>query len=414
MTVFPFHAVRNLAIVRQGLDAPLDLTPSSSLRRILDQVQRLGMVQIDTLHRVARSQYLVLWSRLGNYDPADFDRLAYDAEQRRLFEGWLHAACYIPLTDYRYLLEAMHSARRHAEVNPAHWINQPGNRELTAHVLARIQTEGGLRANHFEDPRLQRGPWWDWKPAKIALEYLFLWGQLMVDKRINFHRVYDLTERVLPAWVDQSIPEPEEVACHWIEIASLALGACTAKQLAAYTYRKQGVARPAITKLVKEGVLLPIQAQVQDGQVEELLIHRELLSQLERAADGSLPTNRTTFLSPFDSLLWDRKRVEQFWAFTDILEAYKPARQHKWGYFCLPILHRDRLVGRFDPKLERSAGRLYLKALYLEDGVEPSPELVAGVAKAMRSFLTFHRAADLVIERSQPEEFGRKLMAELG
>ncbi len=301
----------------------------------------------------------------------------------------------------------------HAEDDPGHWFNQPGNRELTAQVLERIRAEGGLRTRDFEDPRPSRGTWWDWKPAKVALEYLFLWGDLMAANRINFHRVYDLTERVLPAWVDRSIPGPEEVTQHWIEVASQALGAATPKQLAFYTFRKQGAARPAIEKLVKEGILMPIQAQVLDGQVQDMLIHHTLLPQLELAEQGAVAARRTTFLSPFDSLLWHRQRVEDLWAFTDILEAYKPARQHKWGYFCLPILHHDRLVGRFDPKLERSKGLLRLNALYLEPGVALTDELVVGAAQAMRSFLAFHHATDLLIERSQPDEFGRQLLAAL-
>jgi uncharacterized protein YcaQ len=103
--------------------------------------------------------------------------------------------------------------------------------------------------------------------------------------------------------------------------------------------------------------------------------------------------------------------VEQLWNFTDILEAYKPARQHKWGYFCLPILHGDRLIGRFDPKLERATGTLRLKALYLEPGIGPDDDLVAAVATAMRDFLAFHAARNLVIERSEPAEFGEKLLA---
>ena len=413
MKLYPLHAVRNLAIAQQGLAAPVDQDPANTPQHIYDLVERLGMVQIDTLHRVARSQYLVLWSRLGNYEPLDFDRQVYTEPQRRLFEGWLHAACYLPLTGYRYQLDAMRTSRQHAENHPGHWVNQPGNRELTAQVLERIRTEGGLRTKDFEDPRPSRGAWWDWKPAKIALEYLFLWGDVMAANRINFHRVYDLTERVLPAWVDRSIPSPDDVTRHWIEVGSLALGAATPRQLAAYTYRKQGAARPAIEKLVQEGVLLPIQAQVLGGQQQDMLIHHTLLPQLERAAEGALAARRTTFLSPFDSLLWDRQRVEHLWAFTDILEAYKPARQHTWGYFCLPILYQDRLVGRFDPKMERSNGLLRLNALYLEPGVELTDELVAGAAQAMRSFLTFHHATDLLIERSQPDEFGRQLLAVL-
>ncbi|MCZ7544129.1 MAG: winged helix DNA-binding domain-containing protein [Anaerolineae bacterium] len=134
---------------------------------------------------------------------------------------------------------------------------------------------------------------------------------------------------------------------------------------------------------------------------------------MRRAADGALPPRHTTFLSPFDSLFWARDRDMQFWEFRQVLECYKPEAQRIWGYYCLPILHRDRLVGRFDPKLERDTGTLRLKTLYLEPGVAPDEPLVAEVAAAMRDFMAFHDATDLVIERSDPLAFGAKLRAAL-
>lgn len=139
-------------------------------------------------------------------------------------------------------------------------------------------------------------------------------------------------------------------------------------------------------------------------------MHRDWLPALEQAADGALPATRTTFLSPFDNLFWARGRDQQFWGFTQTLEAYKPAPQRIWGYYCLPILHHDRLVGRFDPKLERKTGLLRLKALHLEPGVKPDAALVRDVAVAMRDFMAFHKATDLVVESSQPAAFGTKLM----
>jgi hypothetical protein len=134
---------------------------------------------------------------------------------------------------------------------------------------------------------------------------------------------------------------------------------------------------------------------------------------LHQAADGALAAQRSTFLSPFDSLFWARDRDEQLWGFRQHLEAYTPAPKRQWGYFCLPILHRDRLVGRFDPKLERQARLLRLKALYLEPGLEPDDELVSDVAGALRDFMCFHQADNLVIERSQPAELGARLLQHL-
>ncbi len=149
------------------------------------------------------------------------------------------------------------------------------------------------------------------------------------------------------------------------------------------------------------------------GHSTEFIIHRDNMPLLEQAVDGSLKAERTTFLSPFDNLFWAGGRDEQLWSFRKALEAYLPAPKRIYGYFCLPILHKDRLIGRFDPKLERKEGLLRVKALYLEEGVKPTAEVVAAVAGTMRDFLKFHQAKDLVIERSQSEEFGKKLLKAL-
>ena len=171
--------------------------------------------------------------------------------------------------------------------------------------------------------------------------------------------------------------------------------------------------RPHVEALLKEGRLVPIRGKLADGTAADLLIHRDNLPLLEQAADGSLKAERTAFLSPFDSLWWASRRDEMLWGFHQSLEAYLPAPKRVYGYFCLPILHRDRLVGRFDPKLERKGGVLRLKSLYLEPGVKPGQELVTDVAGAMRDFMAFHRARELVIESSQPKAFGKKLLAAL-
>ena len=140
------------------------------------------------------------------------------------------------------------------------------------------------------------------------------------------------------------------------------------------------------------------------------MVHRDTLPLLQRAAEGEVKAERTTFLSPFDPLFWAWDRDQKLWGFRQLLECYKPAAKRVYGYFCLPILHKDRLVGRFDPKLERKSLVMQLNALYLEPGVEPDDELVADVAGAMRDFLAWHGAKSLRIEKSEPAEFGEKLI----
>lgn len=411
-TIYPITAARTLALFTQGLIKPNQADEATTQEAIQKIVERLGCVQIDTLNLVQRSHYLVLWSRLGSYKPADFDTLVYSPEQRSLFEGWQRVASFIPLKDYRFQLPRMQRMRVNHSEGFLRWFDQEGH-ALMDSVLERIRTEGALRAADFEYHGPRRGSWWDWKPAKTALEYLFAFGDLMIANRINFQRVYDLTERVLPAWVDSTTPTMETRERFWLEQASLALGIGQPNQLIGYNYYQRGQARTVLEALIKEGVLVSIDVKLASGEVQTYLVHRDNLEILMQAADGSMQAERTTFLSPFDNLWWAPGRDAQLWGFRQRLEAYTSAPKRVWGYFCLPILHKDRLVGRFDPKMERKAGVLRLKALYLEEGVEPEEELVSGVAEAMRDFMKFHKAKELVIEKSQPEEFGEALLRSL-
>ena len=411
MTVYPLSAVRTVALHAQGLGSPDPIADRPDA--LYAAIQQVGCLQIDTLQMVHRSHLLALWSRLGTYDPADFNRLAYHPAERRLFEGWQHAACYIPLEDYRYQMPHQRRLREGPNDWYQRWLTQNANAELLPAVLERIRQEGALRTSDFGSDGHKRGSWWSWKPAKVALEYLYAFGDLMIADRINFQRAYDLTERVLPAWVDTREPAPEERDRYWIEQGARALGVCEPLQSADYSYRKRAPTRPILQSLSNDGILLPIQVELVDGQVHEWIIHRDLLPLLQQAADGALTARRTTFLSPFDSLFWARGRDRQLWGFHQHLEAYTPAPKRVWGYFCLPILHHDRLVGRFDPKLDRRSHTLILKALYLDDNIEPGEQLLHDIAAALADFMRFHHAANLVIERSQPADFGAQLLARM-
>ncbi len=407
----PLAAVRALALAAQRLITPLDATGPASPEAIYDTVEQLGCVQIDTLQMVRRSQYLVLWSRLGRYDPASFDRLIYDPAQRRLYEYWQHAASIIPLRNFRFSLPVM--ARYKNGHGWRQWDTQPENQAIIGQVRAHLRSNGGARAGDFEYDGPKRGPWWDWKPIKAALEYLYDTGEAMIADRPAFQRVYDLRERVLPDWVDVTPPAHEEMLRFRLDQAARAAGIAAWDRIFSYAYLMRKESTPALRALVEQGDVIEVQAETLDGTPKPMFVHRANLPLLEQAADGAIRPERTTFLSPFDSLFWASGRDEQVWGFRQKLEAYTPAPQRVWGYFCLPILHRDRLVGRFDPKLERKTGTLRLKALLLEPGVAPDDDLIAGVAAAMRDFLAFHDASELTVERSDPAEFGDRLLAAL-
>jgi len=410
MTAYPLSAVRALALHAQLLDRPAEATPTPSLDSIYNIIHHLGAVQIDTLQMVARAHYLAVWSRLGNYDPILFDQLF--SQERKIFEDWYHAACYIPMHEYRYQLPRQHKTRIGGHHWYADWINEPGNREMVAAVTGRIRAEGGLRASDFDNPDHRRGSWWDWKPAKVALEYAYSYGDLMIAERVKFQRVYDLTERVLPAGVDTNEPTDAERDRFWVERGAKALGVSLPRNPGDYTWMGVGKSRRIVAELVKAGVLVEIQGETMTD-IQTLIVHHDNLPLLEQAASGRIRPQRTTFLNPFDNFWWAQDRDEVFWEFRHTLEAYVPAAKRVYGYFCLPILHKDRLVGRFDPKLERKNHLLRLRALYLEPGVKADEELVSDVAGTMRDFMKFHQADDLVIENSQPKVFAKKLLKSL-
>lgn len=410
-TIYELPAARTLALYSQGLANPdfSQAQPATS-QVIFQTVRDLGCVQIDTLHVVQRSHYLVLWSRLGNYTPLDFDHLIYGPDQRSLFEGWQHAASIIPLEDYRYQIPYMRYLHQ-KHLMHGEWGSLSGNEDLLQLVHERITKEGPLRAKDFEYDGPKRGSWWDWKPAKNALEHLYAWGELMIADRINFQRVYDLRQRVLPDWVDGSEPTAEARDRYWLEQGVRALGICQSLQAADYSYRKRNSVRGYIQEMVDEGIFVEINVRIFDGQVKPFIIHRQDQDLLEKAADGVIVSERTTFLSPFDNLFWARGRDIQFWNFRNLLEAYKPEAKRIWGYFNMPILHKDRLVGRIDPKMDRKNGRLIVKSIYLEDGIEADEQLVADIIGAFRSFMIFHQADDIEIVSSQPADLEATILS---
>jgi uncharacterized protein YcaQ len=406
MTIYPLSALRTVALHAQGLEKANGSIPTRDA--IYEVVNQIGCVQIDTLNMVRRSHYLALWSRLGNYDPGDFDALTSPTD-RRLFEGWQHAASIIPLSEYRYQLPAQRNLREHPTNWYNRWLNETVQKEFVPQVLERIRREGALKVSDFESDGHRGGTWWNWRPAKVALEFLYAYGELMISDRSHFQRVYDLTERVLPRWVELTEPSVEERDRFWIERGAKALGVCMARHAGDYTWMKVSRSKLIIEALIRDGLLLQVNGTLANGETEQLIIHRDNLSLLEQAADGALKAERTTFLSPFDNLWWANRRDVQFWGFHQSLEAYLPAPKRIYGYFCLPILQRDKLVGRFDPKLERKAGILRLKAMYLEPGIQPDEEIVNDIARSMRDFMAFHAAKELVIECCEPEDFAGKL-----
>lgn len=410
MTIYPVSALRATALYCQNLHnangSEIKATPDS----LYQVIEKAGCVQIDTLHMVRRSHYLMPWSRIGNYEAEMVDSLTFGTN-RRLFEGWEHAASIIPLSEYRYQMPRQRDLREQPSTGHNLWLDDRVQKEIVPEVLARICSEGAVKVSNFESDGHQGGSWWNWRPAKVALEYLFAQGVVLIANRVKFQRVYDLSERVLPDWVDTNEPTIEERDRFWVERGAKCLGVCTARQAGDYTWMSATKSRPIVEGLIKDGVLIPIKGKLADGRTGDLIIHRDNLETLEQCADRALKPGRTTLLSPFDNLFWAKGRDEMLWGFHQALEAYLPAPKRVYGYFCLPILHGDMLVGRLDPKLDRKSGTLILRALYLEPGVKCGDKFISDMVRMLLDFMKFHEATELVIERSEPATFGKRMLA---
>jgi uncharacterized protein YcaQ len=395
------ETARALAIYKQGLHR----RPREADRQtLLDRIRRIGLLQLDTITVVDRSHYLVMLSRMGLYDPDDLDALLHP--ERRLFEGWAHAACLIPVEDHEYFAPTL-LARR--ERPPQAWVERRLGDDphgLLDAVLQEIREKGPLASRDFEDTRDERGTWWDWKPAKTALELLFAQGYLMVDRRESFQRYYDLTERVLPAGAGP----PNRTMADYLRWATLRgvgiLGVATPPHVSDYYRLKKPSTRSMLQALAAEGSIVPVGIE---GWKEEAYLDPVDLPLVEQIEGGAHRSTVTTLLSPFDNLIWDRARVSDLFGFDYRAEMYTPAAQREYGYYVLPILHRGRLVGRLDPKADRQANTMRIRAIYLEPGQIITEELVTEIAGALREFAAFHGSGRLVVERSEPEEFAGSL-----
>ncbi len=340
--------LRRIALERQGLlrNSPFGRGKGATLRAI----EHLGYVQIDTISVVERAHHHVLFSRVPNYEPVMLERLV---GERKVFEYWYHAAAWLPMRDYRYALPRMAKMHGGRSWFPA------ADRRLQREILARIEAEGPLRTRDFEDPDHDSRGWWEWKPAKQALDQLFMQGELMISGREGFQKIYDLPERVLPDWVDTRAPTHAEFATYLIDTTLRAHGFATQKSI---TYLRKG-------QELRRAVRAELDARVADGALVELdlgnrnpvYIDPELL---ERRAPPCRAQVR--ILSPFDNCVIQRERTRDLFGFDFQIECYVPESRRRFGYFCLPILYRDRFVGRADCKAQRRSGRFEIRALHLE------------------------------------------------
>ena len=396
------ETARKLMLASLGLATP----PSAPATKagLLEAIRRMHVLQIDTINVIARSPYLVLWTRLGAYPPEWLDELLAEGA---LFEYWAHAACFLPIEDYPLYRRRMLDVAQY-QTWPLSWAVKFSKErpDLINRIRAHIVEHGAVRSAEFENKNHRSGGWWDWKEEKDALEALLFTGEVMIARRQNFQRVYDLRERVLPAWDDAQAPASEEVERSLAIRAVHALGVALPNWTADY-FRQPKKSMPKVLEaLAAEGRLL--RAEI-EGLKGPAYLHPERLALLEKAASDGLASTQTTLLSPFDPLVWDRQRARDLFHFDYAIECYTPVAKRRYGYFTLPILHHGQLVGRLDPKAHRARGIFEAKSIHLEPGVAVTPELVEGLAGALRRLASWHGATEVVIGTSQPPELALKL-----
>jgi uncharacterized protein len=390
---------RSVMLAAQGLHRRP--RKKATKREVLGAVRRMGALQIDTIHVVARSPYLVLWSRLGDYDPRWLDELLAEG---KLFEYWSHEACFLPVEDYPLYRHRMLDAESQGWHYSRRWVES--HRAEVERLLAFIRERGAVRSADFARTDGKAGGWWEWKTEKRALEMLLTAGELMIARRQNFQRVYDLRERVLPSWHDDRLPPFEDARRELALKAVRALGVTTARWVADYFRTGKRETLETVSALAREGALLTARVE---GWDEPALYHPENRKLVGDAASGRLKPELTTLLSPFDPLVWDRARARAAFGFDYRLECYTPAPKRRYGYFTLPVLRRGALVGRLDAKAHRKEGVFEVKSVHLEPGVVAGEGLVGDVSAAIRECADWHRTPEVVVRRSEPKTLAARI-----
>jgi uncharacterized protein len=396
---------RNLHLEAQGLLRKPE--PKSTRAGLLAAIERMQLLQIDTIHVVARSPYLVLFSRLGNY-PVDW--LGDALEHGEIFECWAHEACFVPRS--AFTLHRSHSA---CGGKSAHWASKHAARAQDAQragmnaVLERIREQGPLKVSDFEGTKRVKTGWWGWKDEKRWLEALFSRGELMVARRERFQRVYDLSDRVMARMnVEMPTEEPDEaeVSRSLLIDSVKALGISQARWIADYYRTRPRHKDTDLDCLMDAGELIRVNVR---GWENPGYVHRDHAALLQQAVSGKLRATHTTLLSPFDPVVWDRERASSMFGFDYRIECYLPESKRRYGYFVLPILHRGAIVGRLDAKAHRSEETFEVKSLHLEPGIEADAKLIEAIARAIQTCATWHQTPKVTILRSDPRSVAIQL-----
>ena len=394
-------AARRLVLTRQHLDAArLPATPDG----ILQVVRDLGCIQLDPISAVERSHRLVVFSRVGTYDRAHLDALVF--EDHQLFEYWAHMASIVPTEDY----PIHHLMMRGYAQGDSDWARRTRdwaaqNRALKNYILREIRragplpsralTEHGIDALHWVS-----SGWTSGRNVSRMLDYLWLSGAIMVARRDGLQKLWDLSERVLPAWTPREKLSKREVVARAAQKAIRALGVATLQQIQQhYTRGRYPDLARTLADLERAGRIARVEVRDADRALKgEWYIHADDVPLVEGIARGEWQ-GRTVLLSPFDNLICDRKRTQTLFGFDFAMEIYTPPPKRKFGYYVLPILHGDRLIGRVDSAMNREEKRWTIHAVYAEPGAPKDASTARAVRGAIEELGEFLGARKIVYKK---------------
>jgi uncharacterized protein YcaQ len=383
--------VRRLTLYAQGF-----LGAGARRGGVAGMLRRVSAVQLDTISVLARSHELVAYARLGPVGRAAVERAYWPARTATTFEYWAHAACVLPLADWPYY----GWRRRNIAARGQRW--HKVSEETCELVLARLRDEGPLTATQLGGAK-GGGPWWDWSEVKIAAEWLLDTGRAVCVRRTGWRRVYDLPERVVPAELLEHQPSDAECLAHLVGTVGRALGVATHGDFIDYqrigTYmRGPGALDEAAAAAGLTPVSVPNGKRPVRGWADP--------AALDWLAAGGRGTHRTTLLSPFDSLMWDRKRAERIFGYRHVFEPYVPKEKRERGYFTMPLLAGGQIVGWVDPG--RSGKTMVAKNVFIE-----KPAAVAPMARALTEAALWVGCDNVHVERVSPAPLAQPLLGAL-
>lgn len=373
---------RALSLRTLGVDSERDKT-------VLDVVNRLGLLQIDSVNVFERAHYMPLFSRLGNYQKSELDDLM-GGFHPTLIEYWAHEASIIPLENwplYRWRMDAYRDKYENK------WGMQASDHKLINQIREQLLANGPMSTNQFEtEANARKGSWWGWSELKSALEYMFLVGELVSGGRNAFKRLYALPEQVLPQHILDHLPAADQAKEQLMLQATKAYGVATYKDLCDWHRMRPLTTKHILQNLIDRGEI--IEAKVESWQEPGYIAKTTSLENLNKDAA------RTTVLSPFDPVCWNRDRIERIWGYNYRIEIYTPEPKRVFGYYTLPILHDQKLAGRIDLKSDRKGGTLIAKASWHETDLKnaETKSMAKALTKHLQEVKSWQGLSDLQID----------------